>query len=360
MKKENLHDTILFRRTLPFTPSTSQLIYIEDAFNAALNSLLQQHLHVMQHSLRRYGKELCYLPEQSRLLTGEKYVRYFAPYISYPVPGVVDSTSLNVYLKKGERPQPAFVLYTGETFHHFYRFAIFPLDGTEQDFHEQFSRILKMLAEEEEESESVLYSIIGDIEDVGEKTFNCETDLITLPDEHTADDNFPTDVLNLMQDVRDKLAQLRQHGVNEMVLQRLLRPEVRISRLRVTSQNRLFLPGYNNVEIKMSPLAKAVYFLFLRHPEGIIFKSLPDYRAELAGIYGRLTGRQNTQQVLQSIIDVTDPYSNSINEKCARIREAFIREFDDSLAHYYYITGERGTAKSVRLARELVTWESNL
>ena len=41
------------------------------------------------------------------------------------------------------------------------------------------------------------------------------------------------------------------------------------------------------MEIKMEPLVKAVYLLFLKHPEGIVFKCLPDYRKELAELYKR-------------------------------------------------------------------------
>ena len=33
---------------------------------------------------------------------------------------------------------------------------------------------------------------------------------------------------------------------------------------------------------------KAVYLLFLNHPEGILFKHLPDYREELTEIYVKL------------------------------------------------------------------------
>lgn len=48
---------------------------------------------------------------------------------------------------------------------------------------------------------------------------------------------------------------------------------------------------------------------------------------------------------------------NSINEKCARIRAAFIKEFDHHLAKYYVVTGERGEAKKITLPRDLVIWE---
>ena len=37
--------------------------------------------------------------------------------------------------------------------------------------------------------------------------------------------------------------------------------------------------------VKLAPLDKALYLLFLRHPEGINFSYLPDYREELMEIY---------------------------------------------------------------------------
>ena len=64
-----------------------------------------------------------------------------------------------------------------------------------------------------------------------------------------------------------------------------------------------------------------------------------------------------TDRALQSIEDVTNPLLNSINEKCARIRGAFVGEFDNFMAKYYYIDGQRGEAKKITLPRDLVVWE---
>ena len=61
--------------------------------------------------------------------------------------------------------------------------------------------------------------------------------------------------------------------------------------------------------------------------------------------------------MIQSIEDVTNPLVNSINEKCARIRGAFVVQFDDRMARNYYIDGRRGEAKKIALPRELVVWE---
>lgn len=127
-----------------------------------------------------------------------------------------------------------------------------------------------------------------------------------------------------------------------------------LQKLTVTKDFRVLL---DNNEIKMEPLVKAVYLLFLRHPEGITFKHLPDYRLELIDIYKELRPLGMNNRTMQSIEDVTNPFLNSINEKCARIRSAFINKFDEHLAKNYYITGERGEAKKITIPRDLVIWE---
>lgn len=147
-------------------------------------------------------------------------------------------------------------------------------------------------------------------------------------------------------------------GVAEHILESLLRPQntYTISGMVITKDYKIILPHYNNMEIKMEPLAKAVYLLFLNHPKGILFKNLPDYRKELTKIYAKLRPNGLTEKAKQSIIDVTNPLSNSINEKCARIRGAFVSQMDNMLAKYYYIDGVRAKPKSIKLNRKLVKY----
>jgi hypothetical protein len=114
------------------------------------------------------------------------------------------------------------------------------------------------------------------------------------------------------------------------------------------------------MEIKMTPMAKSVYFLFLRHPEGIAFKDLPDYRNELREIYHSVSCYDDKDRMEQSINDVTDPTKNTINENASRIRKAFVSQFDNRLAENYYITGGRGEAKRITLPRQLVVWDNRL
>ena len=166
------------------------------------------------------------------------------------------------------------------------------------------------------------------------------------------------DIGSLIPDCSPRLVEaLKNKGVNTMFIHGIVDEGERLSSLVITKDYRIFLPEYQNREIIMPALPKAVFILFLKHPEGIRFKDLADYHDELLGIYRALNPIGGTKRQLQSIQAVTNPMSNSINEKCAQIREAFIKNFDDSLAKNYYITGKKGEPKRIVLAPSLVVWE---
>lgn len=343
-----LHDIIYFKKSLPFYPSDHQVIYIEDKYNETINSFIRDNYESICSAFAEFGHEFCYLPILTEKLCSDAFIKYFTPYQS----GIAQVASfsndyLNPYAKGGTDLSPAFIIkYNQKSNHNYWAFKTIRLSSKGTDMSLQVASIIKTLKEEYEEELKGIRS--------------CSTDFLDCYEgDEYADRKFPTEVEKLMDDVREKIEKLRQHGVSEMILNTLLCPTTQISRLKITSSHRILLPDYGNLEIKMTPLVKAVFILFLRHPEGIIFKTLPDYRSELFNIYSRLSGRESNEQIRQSIMDVTNPCKNSINEKCARIREAFIKEFDDRLAQYYYITGNRGTAKKICLPRHLVFWESD-
>ena len=107
----------------------------------------------------------------------------------------------------------------------------------------------------------------------------------------------------------------------------------------------------------MEPIVKAIYLLFLKHPEGIAFKCLPDFRKELTKIYSELRPMGLSEKALQSIEDVTNPLLNSINEKCSRVKAIFAAEVDEALLSHYIIVGKSGELKKISLSRDLIIWE---
>lgn len=160
----------------------------------------------------------------------------------------------------------------------------------------------------------------------------------------------------LLNEVKVKVQKLKNLGVSEKDISSFLHTEQSLQILTVSKNYRLFL-GDHRVEVHMEPLVKAIYLLFLNHPEGVLFKYLPDYRKELAKIYSEVRPWGLTERTLQSIEDVTNPTLNSINEKCARIKKAFLNVMQADLAEHYYIKGTRGESKRIDLPRDLVVWE---
>jgi len=132
--------------------------------------------------------------------------------------------------------------------------------------------------------------------------------------------------------------------------------KVVLSKLTITKDYSILLSDYN-AEVKLEPIVKAIYLLFLNHPEGIVFKCLPDYRKELAEIYQKIKPYGLNDRVIRSIEDATNPLLNSINEKCSRVRAAFQSVVPSALLDQYTITGKSGEAKKISLPRDLVVWE---
>ena len=107
----------------------------------------------------------------------------------------------------------------------------------------------------------------------------------------------------------------------------------------------------------MGPLPKTVFLFYLRHPEGVGFSYLQDYKEEIFEIYGKVCKNDNPDKMEESIGRLIDPFDNSICEKCAAVKKAFITSISDSIAHNYYISGEQGGPKFIKLDRSLVEWE---
>lgn len=162
--------------------------------------------------------------------------------------------------------------------------------------------------------------------------------------------------IELVEDVKKNIRKLKEYGLSEKEISSLLHTEQPLLKLTIDKHYRIYL-GDNRKEVRMEPLVKAVYLLFLKHPEGIMFKALPDYRKELTSLYEKVRPWGLTDRTIQSIEDVTNPLLNSINEKCARIKKALLGLIDSSVAEQYYIKGTRGEAKKIALPRDLVVWE---
>ena len=126
-------------------------------------------------------------------------------------------------------------------------------------------------------------------------------------------------------------------GVSVLEQLRIEAAREKLSRLVITEDYRFVLADYNK-EVELQPVHKAVYLLFLNHPEGIEFKRLADHRQELLDLYMKTARWMDKEKIEESVDKLVNPLDNAINEKCPRIKKVFLDMMDEYRANYYIIS----------------------
>ena len=336
---------------LPFQPAKQQVIYVENEYNETINRFIQTNYEAIRKHYEFWGWEFCYMPYLAKDLTSAGAVDYYAPYSEGAAECDFKSDFLLGFMANPQNISkvPPSLVYYSDAFaeEDACIFRGISLDDERYFENDDFSEVLISIRDDISKNDTdsgIRFRIARDDD------WNDDFDdyvKAEIPDKETRD---------LLKELEWRISDLKQRGVSAYVLERLINKPEKLSRLVITADYRILLPDYNNMEIQMTPLVKAVYLLFLRHPEGIIFKHLMDYRDELKEIYKKIKGDRWIISQRRSIEDVTDPMKNSINEKCARVREAFVTRFDERLAKHYIITGERGEPKRITLPQDLIVW----
>ncbi len=150
----------------------------------------------------------------------------------------------------------------------------------------------------------------------------------------------------------------KRFGITIEDLQVILGYKVNLSRLYITTSNRIYLADLKDrPEVKLDDLTKALYFFYLKHPEGAAFKDLSNYEDEVLHIYMGITGRDDLVGIRKSVSSLVSPYSDGRNSCVSRIKKAFKDIVGDHIAKYYYIDGKYAETRSVSIDRDLVIWE---
>lgn len=127
-----------------------------------------------------------------------------------------------------------------------------------------------------------------------------------------------------------------------------------ISPIRFDSKFNIYLPLYPQINIKLEPLPKALYILFLHHPEGIILKEMQDYENEFRSIYCTVSGRRNPTVVNRMFKAINDPTDNILHKTLSIIRHCFMSKLNYSIARNYIPSHGRAKAHSIPIDSALV------
>lgn len=325
---------------LPMMPDRKTVMYVEKEYNWRLNQFVATHVRKFKSAFAKMGYDFCYLPNAPQMremvtclsqLVNSSF--NFAP--SLCKFSHMDGNRAVFYCMELNIGQDQSLVLQ------FYDF-VHQVKKAEMDRECQEALALHLKKMEESRWEQV---VVKDYE-VVEAVEVCEAEAYDL---RSVDEE--------LEELAMRIEKLRQRGVSEERLQGLIQQNP-VSRLRITNDNRILLLDYDNAEVEMEPILKAVFFLFLRHSEGIRFKEMDDYKDELLNIYDSVSKRGTRKSHADSVAKVCSPERNLISEKCSRIREAFMKFMpNEKVVQQYCITGQNGEKKQISLDRALVSWE---
>ena len=319
------------------TIGQNQAIFINSETDTLIDSIVKDNLPKIKSALSEYGIEFIYIPE---LIEGFNYTQNeLKDYTDYHYPFLKGS------LSKKDIPDIS-LLYKHLINNLGVNQSVLPCVYTPQLYSktfkieslESFDLLTRKLDEDQIYDHVVMFRSCRREDDTND-FFEDEMDLI-------------------VQEVAEKIRKINSPNAFKLFVNLLAKHTKtktdNLSRLKIDDEYRIFLVDYDNIEIHLTPLQKTVYLFFLNHPEGIMFHDMPNYRDELLSIYLKLSSREDFSNLKSSIDDLVNPRSNSLSEKCSKIRNAFLINIDDNLALHYYISGERGKKKRIILDRKLI------
>ena len=163
--------------------------------------------------------------------------------------------------------------------------------------------------------------------------------------------NFPmaisTQMFEIMEHLRTKMIALERFARNRGASKVDFRGYTR----------RFFLTDLDDLEIKLTPLEKTVYHMFINHPEGIIANCITDFKQELHDLYTIFYNGDNLANFKNSINNLCDYFNPSMQEKISSIKRKITNSVGSNMAKYYIIEKDNTDDKyKIKLDRNLISF----
>ena len=396
MKMEEWRDSRIkgfhYEGKAPYTFDRDTYLYLENISNESVSQCVERNLDKINKVFSEYGFRFIYLPnwkpDSSCIHLAnipkerEVQIKCFLDRINTVEYTHLLCNALHIDKEEIDSGNFHFACYLYDD--HIYRtkllqtrFTHFSMQGVTDDTIEEFCRnYCDMIVDSRNRPHGCYFSVPAKRRLSGWDSLEEHG----VPCENYADYTFPEDMKDIAENVKKEIEQLKEGGYFELLLHTLgdetinelrnvkLNPS--LSKIEITADYKIMLSDYGK-EVKMTPLQKTLYIFYLRHPEGVAFKMLSAYYDELLAIYKVLSNREDLEKQQHSIRRLVDATDNAINEKCSRIKEAFLKVVDDFIAQNYYLCLKRekcinngitytNLLKRITLIRDLVVYPKEI
>ena len=151
------------------------------------------------------------------------------------------------------------------------------------------------------------------------------------------------DAASIVAQIKTLLKQLKTKGATDKEIDSLLTDEDKPGRAYVDSKGMLVLPDAGGVQIRLTPMERTLYILFLRYPDGINADELWRYWDELCDIYGSQTIYDDIDLIEDAVEGICDEEKVTWYTNVSRIKRKITDRLGKRMAEQYIIKrGEDG------------------
>lgn len=218
-----------------------------------------------------------------------------------------------------------------------------------------------------------LHDLIDEVDDESyakESAPKVKYDRAAPPDRDLLQEQENKEVLQLEKERKMALERIKREIVNyiahyhedpQELMAELLRGKVVVGqpgRVLVNGDMKIVLPEYDEMEIKMPAMCRTLYILFMKYSkqgDGIVLKNMDEYHDEIRDIYSLVKPGADDERVGQTVDNLCDPLSESLNQTISRINRCIRNVFTDrKLSERYAIRGTRGKPYRIALSPEFM------
>ena len=145
------------------------------------------------------------------------------------------------------------------------------------------------------------------------------------------------DAASIVAQIKTLLKQLKTKGATDKEIDSLLTDEDKPGRAYVDSKGMLVLPDAGGVQIRLTPMERTLYILFLRYPDGINADELWRYWDELCDIYGSQTVYDDIDLIEDAVEGICDEEKVTWYTNVSRIKKKISDKIGKRAAEQYII-----------------------
>ena len=133
----------------------------------------------------------------------------------------------------------------------------------------------------------------------------------------------------------------------QLLFRNRLEIETRLSRMEII-KGKFILIDYGNIELKFSPVRKAIYKLFLESENGYTFAEILGQKKRLLELYKSFQPNKTIEELSSTLNRICDPHAMRIHEEISKINAEVVKKLGERVSVNYIISGERGEKRKVK------------